>query len=114
MWLASKLLFGFLAFFFMTSGWMGSGKKWRDHKQILKEDLFLKITMTLGQNKEVRHGMEVKTFFFLREHHDFWTKIYFLAGEIVWLFLAFFIPSFGFILSLESGNPAFKSFSADN
>ena len=70
---------------------MGLGEKLRDYKQISREDLFLEITMTLEQkyvnpnvckNMEVRHQLEVKTFFF-REHHDIQMKIFFLAGKIV-------------------------------
>ena len=52
MWLTSKILFGFLAFFFMASGWMGLGEKWRGYEQISKEDLvFLENTMTLERKQ---------------------------------------------------------------
>ena len=49
----------------MASGWMGLGEKWRDYKQIFKKDLFFRNHHDFDENREVRHGMEVKTFFFL-------------------------------------------------
>ena len=41
----------------------------------VKTFFLLQITMILGKNREIGDEMEVKTFLFFRDHHDFGEEV---------------------------------------